>query len=785
MEKVLSHKGTFDRREDMPPYDEDKMLVRWEERQVNKIDKATNKLTPTGQTKYFLIMVSRDDLPTIEKEYLADHSDLLKLEQFFLRPTRVLTRDECNTRAGRMALLSWCGLYPKTIYTHDGVRVVNDYNDEMNMIADDTVREMTGEHVTFSGLSDNALPYIFWEPTARQNAELYRVVDEKTLAEKYDGLFSPICMCAENYYSFSTPPIYRDNLPDMAFAVDLNTEILNRDQFAAIVEAKADPRAVPVLMQKYDYCQKMVDRLFATYELFRTEKYESIAALPLNDQRAAVRNYFATFTYYGNRGEKVVAKIGGHELLTYKKPKYVVSNMAKEMGIPSEVLTYARKTIAVEPLFDKPAAEITEQDTGRRRSGIISKEPDRQRTNWCGARMRYFGDFAGCQLTIWDAMSECYIDAKDENGKEMVLTHDLLNTATYNAIINKKLDDEIMFALTTQSNFNVEAAAESVAAIKSKDDIPKTFFTFTIDAKDIIQRVYGKISGLEYIKRSNEEFLTIARAEASEMLDNRGEGYTDAEFEQVTKERLNTINQMSCVNFETRIKLRGNEPFVFYPAVQVKDDKTGKTSIICANANNYKKLYRKYGGSPITYYGPRFIFGGWIIQGNKIECVIHVSPVYFSNMLNPHGKIDSYKELTPEYMAASRSFGQTNGGFIGYAVLSILERIHDRQFAQANAVEFSAKRQAKKEGKDKPTDEELEALRTKQFDYKLDKDKLFAAVCANMLLKTDDITPSKRTRIQQYIEQALHTIQANGVLINDYHSAPDGSAWILHFKLPS
>lgn len=703
MKYLYAIHNRYDRRGDIPSREQvpelksdDGLLYLTAERVPQVYDVGTKKLK-AGDRIYYTYIIDPDRIPTVERQYLDNIADLLKLREPMFRPDEPLTREECNTRAGRMKLLSWFYGIPRII----------------GKTTYDTLSE------------DDENPLSFWDDKNRFGFDLSAAnMTDKYLTDIYKCLLIP----DSTKQNLIKPPAYIDFLPDTALSIKTGADILTRDQFAQVAE-KYDPERIPDLLKQYEFCQKMVDRAFATYTLFRAEKYDAIANLPIGDQRAAVHNYFATFYYFGRGG--MSEKAGGSNLMTYKNQKYVVTNTAKTMGIPSEAMTPNKKQFVSASLFDKPK----EQDNSDKERtlfplepvGYISKEPRKQRTDYGKLLKLYFSPYIGKRLN------------KDGDA---VINYELLKQLVTSETAHRKLYNELMYAITSRPEFDVMTYAKKVQAVESKEDIAKLFNgeVFEFDASKLIKSIYG------------------------------------------------AVTPETSLAFEITIRGLPNEPFVFYR--NIKTTKDGKEQIIHIDANT-KDNY-PIGTRELTFAGPRFSWIGWADETvtrrasddkktkkkNHI-CYVHANPINLANMLGNNGQLTNFDQLTPEYMAFNRDI--RNDDHITPAVEKILAKEYGRRFPSASIAVRGAKKAAKKNNGQTPDKQTLDNVRKQNFKSSIDKDKLFNAVCRNTGRNIDELTNTQRHDIRKSIERSLQLMEKHGVIIDKFSSSDNGSAWNIEF----
>lgn len=410
-------------------------------------------------------------LPLPEREYVVNRNELLRNKDVKFRPVEILTRADCNTIAGRTKLLDWERSQPKLrndvvisgVYTDDGImQKCQDF-----FALPQFTPQQTIEYILSHAADPDAKKWIL------------------------RGLWPN---SSETYPIDVVSPFH----PDMLFANIEGHEITDRDQFRAVVEKYATEthvnryllteiygedivplnqdytarQVVDALLDTYDDCQRAVDGLWATYELFRTENFVSIADMSKDAQRAAVRNYLFLYrTYNTDNGKFAYSGFDYNGRVTVK--------VRNRIGIPPEIWRYA------EELDKKPtkrkATETpdtpTEPTTDK--TPIYSQEQDTQRVDYKGQFEMIFSGYMGRTNNIANRVL-------DEDWK-----HELITTHTQ----IRKLCVEMIHAIETTSNFDVYEYAQRVNEAKTKEDL---FFLmehpFVVNVENVIKNVWGKMS---------------------------------------------------------------------------------------------------------------------------------------------------------------------------------------------------------------------------------------------------------------------------------------------------
>jgi hypothetical protein len=682
-------------------------------------------IRPLPEPTIDTLIVDRRRLPIPEREYLATPSQLICSPYHpKLRPVERLTREECNTRAGRLRLLEWERGIP---YKKWGLPI-----ESMDDYLFVTLGFRTQERGSFWLGGDDLTE---WGKISN--------VSQKLTPLHYSGRWlRPDTMLDLSMGQFDVSEIVslsgnRALHPDMFLAELLNKEIPNYDAYrdACTNDIKVftgSQQAIDSLLEKYNHCQHLIDCLFATYELFRTETYDAIKNMPLTVQRVALRNYFATFDYcHEKKGNKPPTRVtpDGWGAMSYIKPHYVKANTIKVLGVPVEVWNYAQKNFAVEPIEEPTPKKVavakpSTKDDEPQRAVIISKEPRKQRD---GVQLDlYFGDYFGHPVTEWNGQ---------RLSRETLAAMDITDT------VRRKINNELIFAVVSNPNFDVMGYVQRVAAVQSKADLQAILKEqIVIDAMPIIKNLYGKISPDNLLK------------------------------------------------FEQTIKSLPDEPFIFYQNYTYIDKKSKNTIVVHVDANNRKQYKGKKGYKELTMVAPRFTFGGWVGERkdgkSETSCFVYVNPIYFANMVDGSGNPTNFDRLTADYMAYNRAL--RNNDNITPAVEKVLYREYDRRFKAANTAARAAFAEAKQNGEKKPDKETVATLRSKKFNKSIDKQKFFDAVLYNAGEPVATmLTPKRRGRITQYIVDALNTLKKYGVLIADFSSSDDGTEWEITFIEPS
>ena len=669
------------------------------------------------------LIIDRRRLPIPEREYLATTSELLCSPYHpKLRPVgKALTRDECNTRDGRLRLLEWERGIP---YMKWGLPIDN-MDDYLFVTRGFRVQDGNSFWSGGSELDERGK----LQDAARELTPLHysgRWITPDTSIDLGMGAFDVMQLL-----SLSGDLSLH---PDMVLAEILNEELTNADEYrAALSVTLGSKQAIDKLMEKYARCQHLIDCLFATYELYRTETYDAIKNMPLTAQRIALRNYFATFDYcHEKKGKNYQGRMlngKGWGAMTYTRPHYVKANTIKALGVPVEVWNYAQKNFAVEPIEEPTPKKVavakpSTKDDEPQRAVIISKEPRKQRD---GVQLDlYFGDYFGHPVTEWSGQ---------RLSRETLAAMDITDT------VRRKINNELIFAVVSNPNFDVMGYVQRVAAVQSKADLQAILKEqIVIDAMPIIKNLYGKISPDNLLK------------------------------------------------FEQTIKSLPDEPFIFYQNYTYIDKKSKNTIVVHVDANNRKQYKGKKGYKELTMVAPRFTFGGWVGERkdgkSETSCFVYVNPIYFANMVDGSGNPTNFDRLTAEYMAYNRAL--RNNDNITPAVEKVLYREYDRRFKAANTAARAAFAEAKQNGEKKPDKETVATLRSKKFNKSIDKQKFYDAVLYNAGEPVATmLTPKRRGRITQYIVDALNTLKKYGVLIADFSSSDDGTEWEITFIEPS
>lgn len=431
-----------------------------------------------------VLLIDPNRLPLPEREFMHDQNELTNIEGLKYRPTASLTRAECNTITGRTKLLEWEQSRP---YLDRGkartgfeMSSPSKFADKNNFDASKLTPQQTIEYIIGVSQNPNNIYNGLWEWNAGR------------------GLLSMATMCAGFH-------------PDLMFANIEGHNITNRDQFRHTVERYAvnvdfnfrqstsrndritltREQVIDKMLEIYDYCQHLTDCLFATYELFRTEQYETIKDMPLTVRRVAIRNFLSTFRTYN-------AKSGTNKLYQLHYKGAVAANTRKRLNIPDEVFNYANKTFRTEPLTDPNPKEQTQDANDNPRGAIVSKE-NRKRTDPVQMKM-IFSDY-----NTDKPLEKLGGKTVKEVLPEIVLTD----------VERHKLFVNLISAAQRDKTFDIKAIARRVAESTTTNDLDDlTAIPVTVNAPEIIRNVFGKVSPaniekFEYAIRTlpNEVFI--------------------------------------------------------------------------------------------------------------------------------------------------------------------------------------------------------------------------------------------------------------------------------------
>lgn len=651
-----------------------------------------------------VLLIDPNRLPLPEREFTHEQNELANIEGLKYRPTASLTRAECNTIAGRTKLLEWEQSRPYfdrgKARTGFEMSSPSKFADKNNFNAPTLTPQQTIEYIIGVSQNPNNIYNGLWEWNAGR------------------GLLSMATMCAGFH-------------PDLMFANIEGHDITTRDQFRQAIERYAvnvdfnfkqstsrndritltREQVIDKMLEIYDYCQHLTDCLFATYELFRTEQYETIKDMPLTVRRVAIRNFLSTFRTYN-------AKSGTNKLYQLHYKGAVAANTRKRLNIPDEVFNYANKSFRIEPLTDpKPTQHLTETNVttiDTLKGAIVSKEIRKQRD----AQMSIFTPFLDNKPQQLDGKSI------GEILPEIILTD----------IEKHKLFVNLIAAAQRDPSIDIRDIAQRVANCTNYNDLDKlTAIPVTIDAREIIKSVFGKVSP------ANTE------------------------------------------KFEFAIRNLPNEPFIHYPLYTHKNKRTGVVTTQRVTSANIEE-FRKKGYSPIGYLMPRFGWGGWKAENKKVECIINVNALHYSAMADENGHLSNYDYYTPEYIEYVNS---TDNDTINYAYPTerLIFKAYDQHFKRSATI-VGKERKAAQERGEKLNTEEIAQLRKIAQTITINKQQFYTQVLECTYKTPDNMNNMQKKRIMTYIDNALRRMVEHRVLIKKYNSSDDGKSWRITFIDP-
>lgn len=683
---------------------------------------------------YFL---DPDRLPLPEREFLTDREELFMHieERIKFRPVDILTREDCNTIAGRTKLLEWeqSRPYIEENYSNNTSAELKGFNIWSKTTEWGGFQLQTAPDFRRKNNFDETKIF-----TPQQTIEYILRSVTKTPNKTYNGLWGMYIPTNRELISHaSESTVYH---PDMLFANIEGHDITTRDQFRDVVEKYATDihierkllaslegtdnvqaiqdytaqQAVDELLNVYDNCQHLIDCLWATYELFRTEQYVSIEGQPMTVQRVAIRNFLSLFNSFNNRSG--VFK----NLYSIRYKGAVAANTKKRLNIPDEVFNYSKKTFRIEPLSDPtPIQRPTETSvttTDTLKGAIVSKEIRKQR------------DVVQLQIPFGT-----FLDKRPEQlgGKSI---GEVLPEIVLTDIEKHKLFVNLIAAAQRDPSIDIQDIAQRVAKCTNYNELDKlTAIPVTINARDIIKSVFGKVSP------ANTE------------------------------------------KFEFAIRNLPNEPFIHYPLYTHKNKRTGVVTtqrVTSANIDEFKKK----GYSPIGYLMPRFGWGGWKAENRKVECIINVNALHYSAMADENGHLSNYDYYTPEYIEYVNS---TDNDTIQYAYPTerLIFKAYDQHFKRGATI-VGKERKAAKERGEKLNAEEIEQLRKTAQTITINKQQFYTQVLECTYKTPDVMTNKQKSRIMTYIDDALRRMVEHGVLIKKYNSTDDGKSWRVTFIDP-
>lgn len=412
-------------------------------------------------------------LPLPEREYCTDRNELLNFtrrDYLKFRPVEILTRAECNTIAGRTKLMEWERSHPRL---ENGV-VVSGFN-----MVETSERKRRNPFDEPQFTPKETIGYI-----------LYASADPETRKYIFRGLWG-------HGVNTSSEDIISAYHPDLLFANIEGHEITERNQFREVVEKYATnirvnryvlselygeevvpidqdytaEQAVEMLMKIYDDCQRGIDGLWATYELFRTENFVSIADMSQDAQQVAVRNYLRLFREHNSKNGLL------RDIWSLKYNGRVTVKVRNRLGIPPEIWRYAENIDTI-PSEIKPKNAPNTQSVITDRIPIISQEQDRQRIDYKGQFELVFSGYMG------KAKDGRRFD--DEWKHELVVRHTQI----------RKLCFSMLHYIISVAGVDVYDYARRVNEAETLDDV--TFLTkhpFVVSVDDIVKTTYrGRMS---------------------------------------------------------------------------------------------------------------------------------------------------------------------------------------------------------------------------------------------------------------------------------------------------
>lgn len=710
---------------------------------------------PDGVFDYRYTFYNPDRLPFPEREFVVDRDELFARiggHNIKYRPVDILTREDCNTIAGRTKLLEWeqSRPYLEQDYTNNTEIENRDFK-----VLSPTTRAFefdikTPKRVIRHNNFDETQVF-----TPQKTIEYILRVGIQTAPpnEVYNGLWTwgqeldfILRSAASQCTAFH---------PDLLFANIEGHDITTRDQFRTVVEKHATDikfdivnvtssnkkdwettthsytkqQVVDELLKTYDNCQHLIDCLFATYELYRTEQYSSIAELPMTAQRVAIRNFLTLFKQYNHRSGiyKAIRSI------LYKGA--VEANTKRRLNIPDEVFNYAKKTFRIEPLTDPtPTPKQAETDvtvTDTKKGAIVSKEIRKQRD---------------VQMSIFTPFLESRPPQLEGKSIGEVLPDIILTD-----IEKHKLFVNLIAAAQRNPSIDVREIAQRVAQCTQYSDLDDlTAIPVTINAREIIKAVFGKVSP------ANTE------------------------------------------KFELAIRTLPNEPFVHYPLYIHKNKRTGVVTSQRVTSANVDE-FRKKGYSPIGYLMPRFGWGGWKFQNKdktketddkkepvkrttNFECIINVNALHYSAMADENGHLSNFDYYTPEYIEYVNST-DNDTMLYAYPTERLLFKAYDQHFKRGETIVGRGRKAAKERG-EVLNKEDVAALRKMAQTININKQQFYTQVLECTYKTPDDMTNMQKKRIMTYIDNALRRMVEYGVLIKSYMSTADGKSWRVTFIDP-
>ena len=400
-------------------------------------DEKTGEFGLTGEKTFQTLIIDRERLPLPEKDYLKDYNDLVNLPKPpILKPVEPIQPDNPDVISEIKKFIFWFLGHPS----------------------------QRGK--VYFEKTEQTILQDFFRPTPQP---FFPYVQQKFYWPYNNGLFSEFAELVQ-FPDF----VFFQTIPDIATD---NGELLTRDNFQKAITGRT-PAEIVAFLQWYDIFSDLRDKMFATYELFRTEQYDTIAHYDIATQYVAINNYFATFRFLGKAKKNAAPK------LDYKSQKYVLTNVSKALNIPPEIMTVAKK-----PNIPK-AAPTTKEKTSGDKTPIMSKEIIKQRTQHGQQLELYFGNYIGqtSNITQTTITKGLILDWGQKPVEFQQIQYEILNYAQRNDLIN------------------CYDLAKEINAAQSKEQLQTIFekTSCTVPISYLLKKVYGKVSG-----ENREKFIKI------------------------------------------------------------------------------------------------------------------------------------------------------------------------------------------------------------------------------------------------------------------------------------
>lgn len=375
-------------------------------------------------------------IPTIER-HLKNMNDFALFYGARLRPTERISRDKLNDPGTRARLIAWANGRPRRIngIIYDETEIIEEWTRNADFIKNGN-----------TSIDFFARNVIEWHKTTDFNEKIEFLFNQWKRNNLFYGM------------QYANGGRYVEN-PDIVFSIILGRIVQTKEDYVRAMEDLSIDRGLQkVLLEVYDRLQARLVEYLATYELYRTEDFNSLKEFTEKEKKYAVDEYFFTYDHYHAKTRKKtksdrketneVWENNRIDLTIEWDNHQVKSNVMKSIGIPSEYIITPKKR----KIDNQGDIKNDGQKTGR-----YSYPREAQRT--FPLQTELFNDLTPIPL-YEDKNVSLVVGKKDQSGN-IIARNDFV-LANYRNVEDFKLTKKVIQMITSSQEFDAEAIQDAI-----------------------------------------------------------------------------------------------------------------------------------------------------------------------------------------------------------------------------------------------------------------------------------------------------------------------------------